>query len=313
MNSSVFIRKRPMLEETFLLDQLCRLQSNEVGLAVLGYPIKHSISPQIHTAALEALALGDPAFACWNYRKIEVLPEHLSTALPRLVELGFRGLNLTIPHKVEVLPLLSDIDPQAEIMGAVNTLKWENNGWHGYNTDGYGLSLAIRNAFQKSLSDFHILVLGSGGAARAAVAQCLFEGCSRLAIYNRSPARAHALSQTFLQNKNHLSITVVDSPCDPFGNNEHPLLVINATSLGLRADDPSPIDLSVFAGHPYVYDMVYNPPETRLLAHAKDLGCPHVNGLGMLVGQAARSLEIWTGREVSFDAMNQAALEALVN
>jgi shikimate dehydrogenase len=302
-----------MLEETFLLDQLCSLQSNEVGLAVLGYPIKHSISPQIHTAALEALALGDPAFACWNYRKIEVLPEHLSTALPRLVELGFRGLNLTIPHKVEVLPLLSDIDPQAEIMGAVNTLKWENNGWHGYNTDGYGLSLAIRNAFQKSLSDFHILVLGSGGAARAAVAQCLFEGCSRLAIYNRSPARAHALSQTFLQNKNHLSITVVDSPCDPFGNNEHPLLVINATSLGLRADDPSPIDLSVFAGHPYVYDMVYNPPETRLLAHAKDLGCPHVNGLGMLVGQAARSLEIWTGREVSFDAMNQAALEALAN
>jgi shikimate dehydrogenase len=302
-----------MLEETFLLDQLCRLQSNEVGLAVLGYPIKHSISPQIHTAALEALALGDPAFACWNYRKIEVLPEHLSTALPRLVELGFRGLNLTIPHKVEVLPLLSDIDPQAEIMGAVNTLKWENNGWHGYNTDGYGLSLAIRNAFQKSLSDFHILVLGSGGAARAAVAQCLFEGCSRLAIYNRSPARAHALSQTFLQNKNHLSITVVDSPCDPFGNNEHPLLVINATSLGLRADDPSPIDLSVFAGHPYVYDMVYNPPETRLLAHAKDLECPHVNGLGMLVGQAARSLEIWTGREVSFDTMNQAALEALAN
>ena len=154
-------QKLPMLEETFLLDQLCRLQPNEVGLAVLGYPIKHSISPQLHTAALEVLALGDPAFACWNYRKIEVPPQHLSTALPRLVELGFRGLNLTIPHKVEILPLLSGIDPQAEIMGAVNTLKWENNGWHGYNTDGFGLSLAIRNAFQKSMADFDVLVLGA--------------------------------------------------------------------------------------------------------------------------------------------------------
>lgn len=302
-----------MLEETFLLDQLCRLQSNEVGLAVLGYPIKHSISPQLHTAALEVLALGDPAFACWNYRKIEVPPQHLSTALPRLVELGFRGLNLTIPHKVEVLPFLSCIDPQAEIMGAVNTLKWENNGWHGYNTDGFGLSLAIRNAFQKSMADFDVLVLGAGGAARAAVSQCLLEGCSRLALYNRSPARAHALSQTFLQNENHSSITVLDSLYDPFGENEQPLLVINATSLGLRTDDPAPIDLSIFAGHPHVYDMVYNPPATRLLAQAKDLECPHVNGLGMLVGQAARSLEIWTGREVSFDAMNQAALAALAD
>jgi shikimate dehydrogenase len=302
-----------MLEETFLFDQLGPLQPQEVGLAVLGYPIKHSISPQLHTAALDVLASSNPVFARWNYRKIEVPPEHLSTALPRLAELGFRGLNLTIPHKVEVLPFLSGIDPQAEVMGAVNTLKWEKNGWHGYNTDGFGLSLAVQNAFQRSMADFNVLILGAGGAARAAVAQCLLEGCSRLALYNRSFARAHALSQTFLENESHTSIVVLDSPCDPFEGNEQPLLVINATSLGLRSDDPAPIDLSIFAGHPHVYDMVYNPPETRLLAQAKHRKCPRVNGLGMLVGQAARSLEIWTGREVSFDAMNQAALGALAD
>ena len=125
-----------MLEEPLSLNQLPNFYNNEVGLAVLGYPIKHSISPELHAAALKELSEKEPIFRKWKYQKIEVLPNRLAEALPLLSDSGYRGLNLTIPHKVEVLPLLDCIDDQAKVMGAVNTLSWENQGWKGYNTDG---------------------------------------------------------------------------------------------------------------------------------------------------------------------------------
>ena len=184
-----------MLEDTFLLDQLAQPSPDEVGLAVLGFPVRHSISPHLHGAALKVLAGKEPKFNHWNYRKIEVAPQDLSSALPKLAQLGYRGLNLTIPHKVDVLPLLSSIDDRAAVLGAVNTLSWEEGGWKGYNTDGDGLSWAIKQAFHRQIDEFDILVLGAGGAARAAVAQCLFEGCKNLALFNRSVDRANLLCQ----------------------------------------------------------------------------------------------------------------------
>ena len=300
-----------MLNETFFLDQIPDLPPKGVRLAVLGHPIKHSISPQLHESALAVLAEKEPAFHNWNYRKIEVPPEDLYTALPKLAKLGFRGLNLTIPHKVKVLPILSSIDQQAQVMGAVNTLSWESNGWKGYNTDGIGLSRAIKQAFGRAITEFDILVLGAGGAARAAVAQCLFEKCQNLAIFNRSLDRAKELCRALKENDFEQNLIVLESFSNPFSHSGNPTLIINATSLGLRQDDPSPIDLSQFSGTPFVYDMVYNPPVTNLLRQAAEMEYPWANGLGMLVGQAARSLEIWTGREVSTDAMSKAAEESI--
>ena len=301
-----------MLEQTFLLDQLTDLPADEVGLAVLGYPIAHSISPQLHGAALEVLAEKEAEFKRWHYRKIEVPPEDLHIALPRLAQLGFRGLNLTIPHKVDVLPHLCSIDDRARAMGAVNTLSWENGGWKGYNTDGVGLSRAIRQAFHRSVEEFDVLVLGAGGAARAAVAQCLFEGCASLSLFNRSVDRAEQLCLALKENGLKQEISVIESFSAPFENTEHPVLVINATSLGLQVDDPPPVDLDYFKGDTCVYDMVYNPPVTELLSQAKRNGFSWANGLGMLVGQAARSLEIWSGRSVSADAMSRAATSAMI-
>lgn len=300
-----------MPKESFLLDQFSALPPREVGLAVLGYPIKHSISPQLHNAALKVLAEKEPEFNNWKYHKIEVHPENLSDALPKLAELGFRGLNLTIPHKVEVLPMLSSMDEQARAMGAVNTLNWEEGGWKGYNTDGIGLSRSVREVFDRSVKEFQVLVLGAGGAARAAVAQCLFEGCENLAIFNRSMERAYQLSSALKENGFEQKISLVKSLSHFPHNAEQPVLVINATSLGLAMDDPAPIDLSCLKGEVFVYDMVYNPPDTRLLMQAKEKRFPHANGLGMLVGQAARSLEIWSEREVSIHAMSCAALQAM--
>lgn len=295
-----------MLDDTFLLDDLLALPEIEVGLAVLGCPIKHSISPQLHNAALEVMALKDPRFRHWNYRKIEVYPTDLKKALPKLAELGFRGLNLTIPHKVDVLPLLSSIDEQARVMGAVNTLNWEKDGWKGYNTDGVGLSRAIFQAFKLGMQEFNVLVLGAGGAARAAVAQCLFEGCKNVAIFNRSSDRARELCHVLKKNEINQDIELLESFSNPYAGSSEPTLVINATSLGLRLDDPSPVDLNLLSGKIYVFDMVYNPPFTNLLKQADEMGYLYANGLGMLVGQAAKSLEIWSGREVSTEAMSQA-------
>ena len=300
-----------MLEEPLFLDQLTTLPAKGVGLAVLGYPIKHSISPQLHGAALEKLSEKEPEFRHWKYQKIEVLPDLLPEALPKLADLGYRGLNLTIPHKVDVLPLIDAVDPQAKIMGAVNTLSWENNGWKGYNTDGVGLSRAVSNAFGKNLKDFNVLVLGAGGASRAAVSQCLGEGCQNLAIYNRSTDRANQLLEILKINGFSQEIVILDHPVNPFENTNSEILIINATSLGLQLSDASPIDLNAFPESVFVYDMVYNPPMTKLLQQAKEKQYSYSNGLGMLVGQAARSLEIWTGREISENAMRQGAKLAL--
>ncbi|MEK9772210.1 MAG: shikimate dehydrogenase [Opitutae bacterium] len=300
-----------MLEQTFRIDQLKTLPSDEVGLAVLGYPIAHSISPQLHGAALQAMAERETEFKRWNYRKIEVPPGELPLALPQLAQLGFRGLNLTIPHKVDVLPLLGSIDDRARAMGAVNTLSWEKNGWKGYNTDGVGLSWAIKQAFKCPVNEFLVLVLGAGGAARAAVAQCLFEGCTNLSLFNRSIDRAKQLCQALKENGMEQEISVLESFCLPYQNSQRPVLVINATSLGLRMEDPAPIDLDCLNGDVCVYDMVYNPPVTRLLSQAKRKGFAWANGLGMLVGQAARSLEIWTAKSVPMEAMSRAAARAM--
>ena len=300
-----------MLKETIRLDNLPKLSPDQVGLAVLGYPIKHSISPEIHTAALKVLAESSSEFSRWSYDKIEVEPGTLDKVLPILADYGYRGLNLTIPHKVDVLPHLELIDEHARVMGAVNTLSLENGQWKGYNTDGFGLSKAIEDAFSLSLKDFQVIVLGAGGAARAAVAQCIFEGCSSVSVYNRSIERARMLSSALKKNQLNQDVLLLNSFCNPYDGNKDPVLIINATSLGLKPEDPSPVDLTMADGNLYVYDMVYNPPVTQLMTDAKKKGYPVANGLGMLVGQAACSLEIWAGQEVSVQAMSEAAQAAI--
>ena len=168
---------------------LIKLPENKTGLAVIGYPIEHSISPYLHHAALRQLSESKTIFSDWEYHKIEARVDELKTLLPRLAELGYRGINLTIPHKVEVLSLLDEIDPEAESMGAVNTLSWQDNKWIGSNTDGYGFQRAVEASFGRPLKEYCILVLGAGGAARAAAMKCLFVGCEEIWLTNRSQER----------------------------------------------------------------------------------------------------------------------------
>ena len=303
-----------MPEPPLQLGDIDPLSEGSVGLAVLGFPIHHSISPQLHRAALKEMARVDPRFSKWRYDKVELAVERLPEALPQLADLGYRGLNLTIPHKVEVLPLLDQIEEGAAKMGAVNTLFWENGSWKGYNSDGVGFSRALQIAFSRSLQDFEILIIGAGGAARAAVAQALSEGCAKIGLLNRSATRAQDLVHVI--EENHFSnlpkiLSAAEVPSF-FGHGSNPLLV-NATSLGLKASDPSPLSLCGLPDNTCVYDMIYNPAQTALLQEAKSAGFRAANGLGMLVGQAARSLEIWSEVDVPISAMEKAASVAFLD
>jgi len=293
-----------MLDSPLTLEQVQPLPDGNVGLAVLGFPIGHSLSPQLHNAALEELTSRDPNYKNWSYGKVELAASDLGKALPLFWECGYKGLNLTIPHKVEVLPLLSSIDEDADLMGAVNTLVWKEDGWHGCNTDGYGLEAGLKESLSVALENAQVLIVGAGGAARAAAAQCLRSKCQKLWITNRSPGRlqqvVEVLAQAFGSDRIQ-SFPLHDLPHEVLEVKE--LVVINATALGLKPEDPCPIELGKFRADCRVYDMVYNPPLTQLLTRASHFQMSHANGLSMLVHQAARALELWTDQRISVAAM----------
>ena len=266
----------------------------------------------MHTAALAELAQTDARFRDWRYFAFDVEPERLPEALDLMARNGFRGVNLTVPHKLQAVGLVAGLDAGAREAGAVNTLLREADGWRGYNTDGYGLSAAITEDLGLGLSGTSVVLLGAGGAARGAAVECLRQGCAGIWVMNRTRTNLDALLL-------HLAPVARGIPLHGIGPGLHApaippgALVINASSAGLRTSDLPPVDLRLLPGIAAVFDMVYNPPETRLLAQARELGIARANGLGMLVHQGAKSLEIWSGQPASrtAPAMRTAAAKAL--
>ncbi|WP_043585672.1 shikimate dehydrogenase family protein [Geminisphaera colitermitum] len=307
-------------DPVFSLDDLARWSRPGVSLAVLGHPIKHSISPPMHNAALAVMAAraeaggggggGAPAFADWRYHRFEIHPDDLPRALELLHEKRFLGVNLTVPHKIIAFSCVARVDPAARPIGAVNTLKWTQEGWHGFNTDGYGLATAVRETLGITLADSPVVLLGAGGAARGAAVECIHQRCAGLWIANRTRANLDTLLSQLAPLAAKAGVAVQGGGG---GGESVPegALVINATSSGLRVDDPLPVELERLPRPAGVYDMIYNPPETRLLARARALGLPAANGLSMLIHQGARSLQIWSGAEVPVEAMRKAAEAAL--
>lgn len=281
-----------------------------VSLAVLGSPVKHSLSPQMHNAALAEMANRSGRFRNWRYFKFEVNPADLADALHVFHERRFLGINLTVPHKVEALDFVDEIDPRARELGAINTLVWSEEGYHGYNTDGYGLEQAVRQELSLEFADKRIFLLGAGGASRAAAVQILRGGCRHLHIGNRTAPRLNALLEILegLGFGDRVSGFSID---EPPGEASDADLIVNATSLGLAADDPLPSPLDRYSADSAVYDMIYNPRETALLRTASERGQRTAHGLSMLVWQGARALEIWSGTAVPVEAMRAAAEAAL--
>ncbi len=250
----------------------------------------------MHNAALANLARTDARFADWQYFRFEVRPDDLPRALELLHTKQFRGVNLTVPHKIIAFDRVATVDPAAQPVGAVNTLLWSERGWRGFNTDGYGLASAVRENLGRDLAGSHVILLGAGGAARGAAVECLQRGCASLTIGNRTPAAVDELIQ-LIKSVAGISDSIPIrgfALAAPPANLPTGALLINATSAGLRDTDPLPIDLTQLPRPSAVFDMIYNPPRTPLLQAAAALGVPAANGLDMLVHQGAKALEIWS-------------------
>ncbi len=259
-------------------------------VGVIGWPIAHSVSPTMHNAAFRALAMD------WCYVPFLVHPDGVSQALAGARALGLRGINATVPHKQALVPLVDVLTPTARAIGAVNTVVIEPDHTLGHNTDAAGFLRSLREA-GLAPEGCTALVLGAGGSARAVV-YALAEVGARLTILNRTPSRAEDLAQQMADVGPHATIQV--GPLDRERIEraaEQADLVVNTTSLGMwpEVDASSWPDDLPFPRQALLYDLVYNPRRTRLMAHAERSGTRAVGGLRMLVHQGAEAFQLWTG------------------
>ncbi|MBF0417058.1 MAG: shikimate dehydrogenase [Magnetococcales bacterium] len=270
---------------------------------VIGDPIHHSLSPFMHQLAYTELKMPNH-----HYLPFHVRAERLAEAVHGMRALGIAGFNATIPHKESLVPLMDALDPMAELIGAVNTVVIDPSGrLTGYNTDAYGFITSLREIFSDPLRDLDILVQGAGGAARGVLAGLLQEGANRITLMNRTLSRAEALAERFARS-------FPDQPVRPLAWSNRLSgcrLVINTTSLGMEDEGAEVPDLDDLEAEAVVYDIVYAPPVTPLLAAARMRGLRVENGLGMLIHQGARAFEIWTGRVMPVVAVRQGLREQL--
>jgi shikimate dehydrogenase len=266
-------------------------------LGIVGHPIGHSLSPAIHEAALAALDF--PGV----YLPFDVEEEALDALLRAATRLRIRGINVTLPHKEAIVEKLDELDGDAERLGAVNTVVIEEGWTEGHNTDVFGFRLSLRSLGLR-VGDRRALVIGAGGAARAVVDVLLREGAT-VQVSSRNEKRAESLAKAFDETVDVVPLELLSrgGPWD---------LLVNATPVGAEGFPGGlPVPESVLTKAGYIYDLVYNPPTTALIAAAKRLGKPATSGLEMLLHQAAKSFELWIGRPPPIEAMRRAAKEAL--
>jgi shikimate dehydrogenase len=293
------------------LENFGRKQSKPpIRLGVLGDPVAHSLSPPMQNAALEDTGIKS------RYARFQVAPTELRAALELLPSLDFIGANLTVPHKIPALALVEEVDEDARKIGAINTIKIERGKLRGFNTDGSGFARAIREEFSVDLRDLRIVVIGAGGAARAIAFQCAKENCERLVIANRDLEKAKQLAEELraffigprvLGPVPRLQAVDLDETTMRFqiANAD---LVVNATPLGLKHGDPTPIPARLLAPHLMIYDTVYSSGRTAFVAGAVEAGARAANGLSMLLHQGALAFEIWFDRAAPIEAMRKALL-----
>jgi shikimate dehydrogenase len=268
----------------------------------------------MQNAGLAALGLD------WRYLAFEVDPANLRAAIQGAQAMNFIGLNLTVPHKLMAADMVDVLDASAKGWGAVNTIRFEGRdergAWrplrefaevprdtraHGFNTDAEAITRALREDLGWEPCGAKLLLLGAGGAGRTAALKLASERLAELFLVNRTRAKAEAVAKEIRERCPAVKVTL-GYPAGPVD------LVLNATSLGLQPTDPLPFDGKQFALRQAgaVYDMVYRPAETTLLQAAKTAGCRTANGLGMLLYQGAKALELWTGQPAPVEIMRGA-------
>jgi shikimate dehydrogenase len=273
---------------------------------VIGDPIEHTMSPVMHNTAFSALGLD------YVYVAFQVKSEELAGAIEGMRALNIRGLNVTIPHKVSIIPLLDNLDPLAEKIGAVNTIVNKNGVLTGYNTDASGFLQALRDkGFEPKGKK--VAILGAGGAARA-ISFILAEREANLVILNRleeldwAEELARKISRAFGKEVTALELTEANLKTAL----DKAELLANATSVGMSPNiNLTPVPAGLLRPGLVVFDIVYNPIRTRLTREASRAGCETVMGLDMLVWQGALAFEMWTGRKAPVDLMKKEAVKVL--
>jgi shikimate dehydrogenase len=256
---------------------------------VIGSPVRHSLSPALHNAAFRALGLD------WVYLAFEVAPGEVGGALAGAAALGIGGLNVTMPHKDAAFAAVDRVDAAAQALASVNTIVIGNDGLVGYSTDGAGFVDSLNDAGVDPAGR-RVALLGAGGAARSVVDALTRRGAAEIAVINRSAEKAAACAAIAG------GVGRVGSMADVAGAE----IVINATSIGMN-DGQLPLDPDLLRAGQVVADLVYHPLDTPLLLAARACGATTVDGLGMLVHQAARAFELWTGERPPTDVMRAAA------
>lgn len=270
---------------------------------VIGDPIEHSLSPIMHNAAFNHLNL-DYVYVAFHVKKGKA-----KEATEAMKTFKIKGLNVTIPHKVDIIDYIDRVDETAELIGAVNTLKLEEGEIWGFNTDGLGCIRALEEA--TSLKGKKVLILGAGGASRAVAFQLLSEDIGGLHILNRTPKRAEKIAEDikaktgtiiFAGGLEHLKEKIKDAD-----------ILIDTTPIGMhpKTDAKPLVTADMMHRNLIVKDLVYNPPKTTLLKEAEKAGAKTISGIKMLVYQGAESFKIWTGKKAPIDIMEKAILEAI--
>ena len=286
-------------------------------LGVIGNPISHSLSPIIHNAAIEHLGLD------YRYLAFPVAPERLATALDGFAAIGLVGSSVTIPHKQAIVPLLAEITPLAQAVGAVNTIWNTATGWHGTNTDVAGFVSPLA-AIQRDWSNTTAVVLGNGGAARAVVVGCHQLGCGKIQVFGRSASKLEQFQSSWTgiqlpiagsETQQQVTITThlwIELSASIETDN---LLLVNSTPIGMYPQiEESPISAETIQGigaNSIAYDLIYTPQPTKFLQLAKDAGMMTIDGTEMLVQQGAAAFELWLQQPAPIQIMRQALVQTL--
>jgi len=277
-------------------------------LAVIGDPIGHSRSPQMHNPALQECGIAA------QYIRVQVPVGRVAEAFRQFAACGFLGVNITIPHKFEALDAVDVLDPLARQLGAVNTLAIRAGKLHGYNSDGPGFLRSVKEEFGTDIQDLRVLILGAGGGAGRAVAvQSALSGCRKLLLVNRSQAKAEAVATEILALASPPDVAVVpwhdDALREALAATD---LIVNATSLGMKPEDAQLLPADALQPRHLVFDMVYRAGgETPMLADARQAGARTVDGLSLLLHQGAISFEHWFDRPAPLKVMREGLQNAV--
>ena len=270
--------------------------------AVLGHPIGHSLSPVMHNAAFGELGLDAV------YLAFDVDPARLMSVLPAMADMGFRGVNLTVPLKEVAFRGLEDLDESARRLGAVNTVEVCPDGHlRGHNTDGAGFVLALNEALGTGVAGKSVFIIGSGGAGRAVAITCAAEGAARVAVTDVDTERAARLAEEIAGVAPNVPVQTVDSTPGSWPEVSGAAdLVVHATPVGMKEGESSVLGRDGFRQGQMAFDLIYMYPQSAFMRAATAAGAKAANGLGMLLHQGAKAFSIWKGRPAAVGAMRTA-------